>query len=330
MSAGEPQTIIQCPACQGQSRVAGAGRYLCPHCRKVLAVSPDGAVRIDPSPPQGETAPRPAPGGSYDACAFHPDRRASAVCQQCGKLICAECTATEGGRLLCPACRDVHAGSSANAWENRRQTGLARAVAYTVRDTLLRPREFFSQMGRGTSVGGAFLYGVLVQAFGTLFSFLYALSRGNPIERLRELGLTEAFPMLDQFPGDFFPRLGWAAVASAPFTALISAAMSILFTALVIHLFLFLVGGARTGLESTIKVVSFASAADLFLLLPVMGPMISFVWKAVILIVGSSAAHRISGTRAALAVLLPFIIMVLFVLILAVAIAGLFFSALAL
>jgi hypothetical protein len=39
-------------------------------------------------------------------CAYHPDREPVGACVSCGKLICADCKATLGGKIYCTLCAD--------------------------------------------------------------------------------------------------------------------------------------------------------------------------------------------------------------------------------
>jgi hypothetical protein len=39
-------------------------------------------------------------------CAYHPDREPVGACVACGKLICADCKATLGGKIYCTPCAD--------------------------------------------------------------------------------------------------------------------------------------------------------------------------------------------------------------------------------
>lgn len=47
------------------------------------------------------------------SCFFHPAKRAMAVCEACGRLICATCEIDMGSQKLCPACIEEGARSGA-------------------------------------------------------------------------------------------------------------------------------------------------------------------------------------------------------------------------
>jgi hypothetical protein len=40
-------------------------------------------------------------------CAYHGDREVSAACSNCGKLICADCSLTAGGKFYCQPCVEI-------------------------------------------------------------------------------------------------------------------------------------------------------------------------------------------------------------------------------
>jgi hypothetical protein len=125
-----------------------------------------------------------------------------------------------------------------------------------------------------------------------------------------------------------FSKMRPILLLSAPIALAFSSAVGLLFNSLVLHLFLYFVRGAKAGLESTIKVVGFASAAGLWSVLPYLGSVIAVFWQLGILIVGFSAVNRISTRRAAVGILLPLIVLFTFLAILAAMMFGVIFSAL--
>jgi hypothetical protein len=97
---------------------------------------------------------------------------------------------------------------------------------------------------------------------------------------------------------------------------LLIATLGALIAAAIYHLCLLMVGGARQGFETTFRVVSFAQGGTapigmLLGLIPYIGGLIHLVWIIVILINGLAKAHEIPTGKAALAVLLPFGLMML-------------------
>ena len=81
--------------------------------------------------------------------------------------------------------------------------------------------------------------------------------------------------------------------------------ISILITTFIIHIFLMLVGGAREGFLATFRVICYASAPELFQILPLCGGLVNIVWWIVITVIGLKEVHRTTLGRSLAAVLLP-------------------------
>jgi hypothetical protein len=77
------------------------------------------------------------------------------------------------------------------------------------------------------------------------------------------------------------------------------------------HLMLMLVGGARHSYETTFRVNSYAFGSLAWLIfIPYIGGTVASIWLIVLLIIGLSKAHEIPAGKAALAVLLPYLLCV--------------------
>jgi hypothetical protein len=72
-----------------------------------------------------------------------------------------------------------------------------------------------------------------------------------------------------------------------------------------IHLVLSLVGGAPRGFTATLRVVCYSQTTSVAILVPYIGGLVQIVWGLVLQIIGLSQAHRTTGGKAALAVLVP-------------------------
>ena len=73
----------------------------------------------------------------------------------------------------------------------------------------------------------------------------------------------------------------------------------------IIHLVLMLFGGASSGFTATLRVVCYSQTTSVAILIPVVGGIVQPIWGLVLQIVGLSRAHRVTGGKAAAAVLLP-------------------------
>ena len=81
--------------------------------------------------------------------------------------------------------------------------------------------------------------------------------------------------------------------------------MGIVMAALMLHVSLFLVGGANEDFEATFRVVCYSAAPDLFGVLPLIGGLIGLFWKIYITVIGVREVHGISTARSVLAISLP-------------------------
>jgi len=79
---------------------AGGGLVDCPFCHASMTITGFPALsRSEPGSGAGERA---IDGDA--ACFFHPEKKASIVCDQCGRFICALCDLPIGSRHVCPTC----------------------------------------------------------------------------------------------------------------------------------------------------------------------------------------------------------------------------------
>jgi hypothetical protein len=90
----------------------------------------------------------------------------------------------------------------------------------------------------------------------------------------------------------------------------------------ILHLFLMLVGGAKTGFASTVRVVCYTGTVQVLQIVPFCGGLIAFIWALILYIIGFAIVHRTTQGKAALAVLLPIVLCCV-----CVAIVGLAFGA---
>lgn len=61
-------------------------------------------------------------------CDYHPDRDATGICVNCGKLVCDACKAVLEGKIYCALCSDKMALGKADAWGGKGQAQGEKAV----------------------------------------------------------------------------------------------------------------------------------------------------------------------------------------------------------
>ncbi|RLA95855.1 MAG: hypothetical protein DRG69_02535 [Deltaproteobacteria bacterium] len=181
-------------------------------------------------------------------------------------------------------------GESPPPWEEMGDRGTVSAFLETAKGVLFSPTRFFRGMPADKGLGSPLLFGVVAGTIGGLFPLLWSY-----LFSARSMGV-------DLFSSTFLILYG---VLLPVFIAL-----GIFVNSGLLHLCLMLVGGERRGFEATFRVVSYSQAAQLWDLIPLVGPFVSAVYLLVLSIVGLRESHRIGTGRAALAVFLPVVALV--------------------
>jgi hypothetical protein len=188
-------------------------------------------------------------------------------------------------------------------WDRRREIGFATAFIETTQQVLTSPTAFFRAMPILGGFGGPLLYGVLAGYVGHVASALYwfvvqatigtpwATSAGSPLETWMPV-LSGGMGLVGQILfGPIFTAIGIFIVSA------------------IVHVCLMLVGGANSGYEATLRVAAYSEAAMLLRIVPMCGDVVGPIYYLVLTIIGISEAHRISGLKATLAVLLPVLLL---------------------
>jgi predicted Zn finger-like uncharacterized protein len=167
-------------------------------------------------------------------------------------------------------------------------TGLWRVFS----GVIFSPAEFFRGV-RDTAVKDALIFGILTGSIGVMFRIFWMfLFESQELKYITNL-----------FPDVNFNEIYLGLIIWAPFIVLMSA----LLMAAVIHVTLFVFGGASRGFEGTFKVILYSNAASIFNLFYYnnMGEIIAFVLSVVIIVVGLKEIHETKRWKALLALLLP-------------------------
>lgn len=188
-------------------------------------------------------------------------------------------------------------------WERRQQIGFASALVETTQQVLTRPSDFFRSMPVTGGIGGPLLYGVIVGYVGVVASALYSFVLQSTIGSSWSFGrsseLDRIMPMLSTGMG-LVGQILFGPIFVAVWIFVVSA---------VVHVCLLLLGGATNAFEGTFRVIAYSAAAMVIRIVPVCGELVALVYYVILAIIGVSAAHRISGLKAAAAVLLPFVLL---------------------
>ncbi|HMK37083.1 MAG TPA: YIP1 family protein [Desulfomonilaceae bacterium] len=170
-------------------------------------------------------------------------------------------------------------------WEDQEHIGFWEGMVQTVKLSVFSPRQFFATLPRQGSLFVPLLYGLILEMLGSIVNFLWSVVLGSTV------------PVMLSASGGSAVLLGLL----VPLLVFIS----IIVWAVVLHVSLFLVGGAREDFEATFRVVCYASGVEIFNALPVIGGIVKLFWKIYLTVVGLREVQGITTARAATAVFLP-------------------------
>jgi hypothetical protein len=169
------------------------------------------------------------------------------------------------------------------------------AVYETAKLILTAPSQAFARMSLTGDIARPLLYAVIFGWIGVIANQAYSIAlRGAMMGWLSNL------------PG-YNPRLMFGLPVAFSVVAMVIAPVLILIVvfvgALIVHLFLLIVGGANTGFSSTLKVMCYATTVQVFQVVPICGGMVGGIWALVLEIIGLAVAHRTTQGKSALGVL---------------------------
>lgn len=191
-------------------------------------------------------------------------------------------------------------------WETRSSWLDLAAFWRTSSNILFHPSATFADLnyssGTRSSLVFAIVYGSLGQLLGrywfTLLGIHYGVFEGDALTNTLRFAVVALF---------------------VPISVLIF----VFFTASLVHIFLRLLFAAKRTFSATVQVVAYGSgAASLLNVIPILGSFLAPIWALVVWCIGLARAHQTSRAKTGLALLLPFVLAVLFVLALIAVIAA--------
>lgn len=214
-------------------------------------------------------------------------------------MICSSCNRNlpeQPELTFCPYCggKIIPETPKSCPWEERERLGLFTSLTSTLKESLMRPSEFYRKMPVSGGLGSPLIYAMIWGTLGIMFGLIWQILFGSIIE------------MMVQTPGmrgKFGPGYLLVLAILSPILVIIG----IFIGSGILHLCLMIVSGNKKGFEATFRVVSYANGAQILSVIPFCGGFIGAIWMIVIEIIGLKEAHGISGGKAALAVFLPII-----------------------
>lgn len=185
-------------------------------------------------------------------------------------------------------------GDTAFPWPPRAGEPVVAAFVRTWRRSVLEPVRFFGGLPPGGGLAAPLLYylvvGVAAAGIGLFWRSVFALAA----EAVADL----AFGFTPRAP------VGWLDVASF-LLAPILLAVTLALVAGLLHISLWVLGGARKGLRRTFHALCFTNGPALFAVVPLLGAWVGAVWALVLVVIALREAHEIETWRAVAALLLP-------------------------
>ncbi len=223
-------------------------------------------------------------------------------CPHCGKEVadgqafCQYCGVRIAGPGMTGMAQVV--GRPKTPWEDRESLGFMNGLFRTLKEALFHPTDFFRKMPIAGGLVDPLMYAMIIGMAGLMFFYFWDILLHAPLQRFMSPELRAASER------SLFSTLG------ASFAAVLTPFLLILWLFVVsgmLHLFLLIVGGAKAGFEATFRVVSYGLSPFVFLIVPMCGMPITWLWSMTLAIIGLKEAHEISGGKAAAAVLFPLI-----------------------
>jgi hypothetical protein len=210
-------------------------------------------------------------------CAVHPGTLAVGLCPRCGAYMCAWCQRiNELGEIYCATCMERIGGGAPVPWDRRQELGTFPALWQTLKESLLKPDDFFARATHGLSANPPLLYAMICSWLGQLgyAAIQLAMSQGR-IETAAGLVMVPVAVLLSVYVGGG-----------------------------IAHLLARMFGGQGTY-PVTCRAWAFCLGASALGIVPGLGMMVASIYSIVLQVFAIKHAHRLSGGRAAAAVLLP-------------------------
>jgi hypothetical protein len=220
-------------------------------------------------------------------------KESAAKCIHCGNWLepasSADSTATAAAGPVYPAA-DVHSDEEQYEeekecpWEERESYGTINAYFQTASKCILTPTRFFSKLPTSDGYFNPILFVAITLPVTVVLVYLWT----GLFTGMRLTGLIGIFFIASLlFVGGVIFAPIWLAIWSG-----------------ILHLCLYLVGGAREGYQATFRVVSYSSVASLFNAIPFIGNLAS-LWGLVLTVIGLRETHKTTTGKAVGAVAIP-------------------------
>jgi hypothetical protein len=173
-------------------------------------------------------------------------------------------------------------------WEHLDKYGFFPGIWETIKRAMLQPAAFFRAMPVGGGQIKPLIFYLLIAEFQIVLQMLWESTGMFP--DMAGQGTTTGINIL-------MLLIGYPIILT----------LLLYFMAMLVHICLGLVGGARRGFEGTFRALTYGSAPMVMTLIPMIGPLVGAVWSLVVTFLGYKHIHRTSTGKVLLAMLLPLI-----------------------
>ncbi len=226
-------------------------------------------------------------------------------CIKCGIIISKYKQFEEKARSVEGQVREISKDEYA-PWESGE--GFFGSFFQTVRGSLFSPSTFFKKIAYGEGYWAPLIYGLITGIIGNGCAILWVW-----------LFMAQWIPM-DRIPFNYSLSI-LQVIAPLPFHQ----AIAIFVGSAIIHLCLMIVRGNNNGYKTTFRAISYSYSGYLFGIIPFIGLIIGNIYVFILTVIGVKEGHGITTGKAILAVLLPAIVVLGFILIAIIA-AMMFFG----
>ena len=160
--------------------------------------------------------------------------------------------------------------------------------------SMTHPFKFFAALPDTKEMKRPMLYGLLCQSVALLL--LWAFKSGMDVASSNDLSNVY-----------FWTTLGFTFLASF-IVAPVAATLTLFITSSIYHAMLKLLGGKNSGYNKTFQVICYSSSAQVLALLPVVGTLLAGIYSVFLNIIGIKKAHNTSYVRAAVAIIIPMLL----------------------
>ncbi|HOW50771.1 MAG TPA: YIP1 family protein [bacterium] len=291
--------ITTCPKCQTLLSVPMPGRHACKKCGSIIEIGnplrdeENRVIEAHVAPPPPKPPAEDEEGDEWESDEVEPAEGATARDEKPDPIRQAQ-TSDRAATVK---------GTLGVAWDRVGELGFIEAIFGTTRDLVTAPEKFFTEMKAVPA--GKFIpfYGILIGIAGAafnLFWMLWIVHNHRP--------LVEAYipPMLLES----FMKMGTADIMAQ---ILLSPIVNIVVASFMLFGFSVLFG-ADTKLQHFYRLAGFTAAFDIFYAIPVVGWLIAFIWRSVLIVKGIRVVTDLPGRRAALVFLLYLVLSIVLLL----------------